>query len=72
MLPRPAVLQVLQADTERQHPVWDVRTHAEAEAFWNQEFGHLAGGAGGGAAAAAPSGSTEGGESHHSGRPTLV
>lgn len=51
--------------------MWDVRTHAEAEAFWNREFGHLAGGAGG-AAAAAPGGGAEGGEGHHSGRPTLV
>ncbi|KAL4457681.1 hypothetical protein ABPG75_012546 [Micractinium tetrahymenae] len=63
--------EVLQAEAEKRHPVWDIRTHAEAEAFWSREFGHLSGAAGG-AAAAAPEGGAEAGEGHHSGRPTLV
>lgn len=63
--------EVLQAEAEKRHPLWDIRTHAEAEAFWGREFGHIAGAAGG-AAAAAHGGGVEGGEGRHGTRPTLV
>lgn len=46
------------------HPLWQIRTHAEAEAAWKKEFGHLE--AEGGAAAG------EAAEPHHSGKTTLV
>lgn len=26
-----------------QHPVWEIRTHEEARAFWDAEFVHLSG-----------------------------
>ncbi|KAI7845859.1 hypothetical protein COHA_000593 [Chlorella ohadii] len=35
--------EVLAAEAEAKHPLWDIRTHAEAEGFWKREFGHLSG-----------------------------
>ena len=32
----PLPLQVLAAEAEAKHPLWDIRTHAEAEKFWQR------------------------------------
>lgn len=57
-------MQVLQAEAEKRHPLWDIRTHKEAEQFWRRTFGHLTG------EARQPGDEADG--AHHSGRPTLV
>ena len=66
-------MQVLQAEAEQKHPLWDIRTHTEASDFWQREFGHLSGegGAAQGPAAAGATGVADN-DGHHSGRPTLV
>lgn len=56
--------QVVQAEAEKQHPLWDVRTHKEAQQFWQREFGHLSG------KALLPGDEADGPQ--HSGKPTLV
>lgn len=32
----PLPLQVLAAEAEAKHPLWDIRTHADAEQFWQR------------------------------------
>ena len=69
-------MQVLLVEAETKHPLWDIRTHAEAQEFWDKSFGHLRGDGGAAAAAAAAEagGAAEGAREgkQHSGRPTLV
>jgi hypothetical protein len=61
----PPLMQVLKAEQERKHPLWELRTHKEAQESWQQEFGHLGGGA-----ARQPGDAADSAQS--SGRQTLV
>ncbi len=36
-------LQVVQVEAEKRHPLWDIRTHQDAEQCWQRTFGHLSG-----------------------------
>lgn len=52
------------AEAEAQaHPLWEIRTHAEAAEAWRKEFGHLSG--------EVPADAADGGH-HTAGKPTLV
>lgn len=35
--------QVPEDPMKNKHPLWELRTKEEAEAFWKEEFGHLSG-----------------------------
>jgi len=56
----------VQAEAEERHPLWDIRTHTEAQQFWRKEFGHL------GPAGEARQADDAADGAHHSGQATLV
>ena len=60
----PSFWQVPEDPMKGKHPLWELRTKEQAEAFWKQEFGHLGGGVEGQQQAEA--------EGRHAGQATLV